>query len=139
MKAVIFLSLPILLGLLVIAVASTLPATAPAEAPWASPQEVLDALPSIPLTKHAQNGHVGQYNAVSLIEKFALRRDCRPILVYFCPSKKQVEVMCILKPEKDLMGGVIIGYEGTTEVITGFAQKASGWKHAGCLPPMAIP
>ncbi len=105
--------------------------------PWTSPDALLDQLSSIPLSGHAANGHQGQYNAQNLISNFVLRKDCRPILVYACPSQKKVEVMCEIKP--GLTGGVIVGYDGDTQIITGYAQQTNRWKHRGCLPPIAIP
>ncbi len=107
------------------------------ESPWQTAEEVMKALPDLPLSRHAQETHLNQaYNAPILVKLFT-RKECRPIYVYFCPEQKKVELMCELKP--GFTGGVIVGYESSPAIVTGYAQRTNGWKHTGCLPPVAIP
>lgn len=98
---------------------------------------------ALPLTKHARTGHAGQYNAVTISQRYIENR-CKPLMVFSCPAQRQFKVICGIKPEQDIYGGLIIGVAGgTKKVLTGFATRKSYWMASlvrdGCFPVAGLP
>jgi len=96
---------------------------------------------NIPLTRHAQQQHVGQlYDATKIITRINTR-TCSPIETYTC--KDTIVVMCPVGPDQNaLWMGLVIGTaKANPQVVTGYAAPAWYWhsRVAGCEPTALIP
>jgi hypothetical protein len=83
-----------------------------------------------PLTLHAQNSHIAQWNATTI--KQAMEQGiCKPILKFVCPPVQQIKVVCQLFPGIDLWGGLIIGTAEPSNpvIMTGYAARWSYWQN----------
>lgn len=82
-----------------------------------------------PLTAHAANSHIGQYNS-NTISELMNQGICKPVLIYTCPRVSQIKILCQVKPGMDLWAGLIIGTRDPekTVIITGFAARWQYWE-----------
>jgi hypothetical protein len=91
-----------------------------------------------PLTVHAANSHIGQYNS-NTISELMKQGICKPVLIYNCPRVNQIKILCQVKPGVDLWAGLILGTRDVehTVIVTGFAARFSYWEESifqdGCF------
>jgi hypothetical protein len=83
----------------------------------------------LPLTQHAANSHIGEYNAVT-ISALMKSGACKPIQVWLCDKVKQWKAVCPLFPGIDLWAGLIVGTADPENpvVVTGYAARWAYWQ-----------
>jgi hypothetical protein len=97
-----------------------------------------------PLTRHAADSHLAQWNATS-ISQVMRAGTCKPIQVWVCAPAKQIKALCQMKPGVDLWLGLVVGTADPANlaVITGYAARWSYWAGTltrdGCLPTVVAP
>jgi len=132
--ALVFLGLALLLGLACWC------------AGFAIQQAQMINLGSVEMTRHAENGHLGQPNARSISEKIDGGK-CPNLSAYVCPREGTVKIMCS-EPGASATDGLIMGVSNAaevvaaavqpqyTKVITGYRARNSYWSGnlASCFP-----
>lgn len=85
---------------------------------------IADLLDSIPLTRHAQDGHAGEsWNATTIRDHMA-QRACTPT-EYMCADNDTEIAYCEIKPGYSI--GLIVG-RTVRQIITGFAGPTNFWQ-----------
>ena len=88
----------------------------------------LMVLGALPMSRHAADGHVDQYNAGNIIPLFQ-DGGCKPKSFYICAGEQVGFALCGIKPHQDIYGGIVIGWKtGTANVVTGYASRMDFWQ-----------
>jgi len=98
---------------------------------------VVPHIGTIPLTGHAKTAHQSQVWNATTVQAHMV--SCSPKLVFLCPSREEILVLCPTHPGSTIWTGLVIGIGGTEPVIvTGYAARKSFWMKAvkddGCIP-----
>lgn len=82
---------------------------------------------AFPMTRHALNGHTGQYNATSIQDRVS-NDGCLDKSFHIC-SDGTAYILCEIKV--DIVGALVIGLKRLLpNTITGYAARPSYWNNA---------
>ena len=98
---------------------------------------ILLGMSALPLTRHAAEGHTGEYNVEAIVALFA-NGGCKPRSAYICAGEQIGIALCGIKPDEDIYGGLVVGWRtGTPQVVTGYASRLDYWERnlarRGCV------